>query len=75
MRLSLTSTIHSSQPQRTATVGASEVAGADLHLLAQSAVDDLRSMGLSDDEIRERIRHQPGLESDVTTLIESLLSA
>ena len=75
MRPSLTPTIPSSQPQRAATVAESEVVGARLHLLAQGAVDDLRSMGLSDDEIRERIRHQPGLELDVTSLIESLLSA
>ena len=74
MRPSLTPTIPSSQPQRAATVCASEVAGADLHLLAQSAVDDLRSMGLSDDEIRERLRHQPGLDPEFMSLIERLLS-
>lgn len=75
MRPFLTPTIPSSQPQRAATVDASEVSDPDFHSLPQIAVNTLRSMGLSDDEIRERIRHQPGLESDVTTLIESLLSA
>ena len=74
MHPSLTPTIPSSQPQRAATVSASEVAGADLHLLAQSAVNGLRSMGLSDDEIRERLCHQPDLEPDLISLIERLLS-
>ncbi len=75
MRPSLTPTIPSIQPQRAATVGASEVADADLHLLAQSAVENLRSMGLSDNEIRERTRHQPNLDPNLRRLIEALLSA
>ena len=74
MRHSLMFTIPSSQPQGAATLDASEVVGAGLHLLAQSAVDDLRSVGLSDDEIRERLRHQPGLEPEFISLIERLLS-
>ena len=74
MRPFLTPTIPSSQPQGAATVAESEVVGAGLHLLAQSAVDDLRSVGLSDDEIRERLRHQPDLEPEFMSLIESLLS-
>ena len=74
MHPSLTPTIPSSQPQRAATVSASEVAGADLHLLAQSAVDDLRSVGLSDDEIQERLHHQSDLDPEFMSLIERILS-
>ncbi len=74
MRPFLTPTIPSSQPQRAATVAESEVVGAGLRLLAQSTVDDLRSVGLSDDEIRERLRHQPDLEPEFISLIERLLS-
>lgn len=74
MRPSLTPTIPSSQPQRATTVAESEVLGAGLHLLAQGAVDDRRSMGLSDDEIRERLHHQPDLDPEFMSLIERLLS-
>ena len=74
MRPFLTPTIPSSQPQRAATVAESEVVGAGLRLLAQSTVDDLRSVGLSDDAIRERLRHQPDLEPEFISLIERLLS-
>ena len=74
MRPFLTPTIPSSQPQRAATVDASEVLDPDFHSLPQTAVNTLRSMGLSDDEIRERLRHQPGLEPEFMSLIERLLS-
>jgi hypothetical protein len=74
MRPSLTPTIPSSQPQRAATVPESEVVGAGLPLLAQSTVDDLRAVGLSDDEIRDRFRHQPDLEPEFISLIERILS-